>query len=271
MQSEQVEQLLAVPDEFRCAAVARTRQIDVDQARLAFLLARQDQDPVGEIDRLLEIVGDENGRHILVAPDPGEFLLHADLGHRIERAERFVEQQDFRLHGKRPGDADALCHAAGQLPGIGRLELLQADELDVVTRTRPRLLTRQPSRFQPEGDVVEHRQPGKKARLLEDDGAFRADAADRLAVDEHITGVGIVETGQNPKQGRLARTAGADDRKALAGADVEIDIFQNLQAPAVQLVGFREVTDRHLPAADVWGDAHHNFLSCLPAWRRPQR
>ncbi len=37
---------------------------------------------------------------------------------RIERRCRFIEQQDLRLHGKRPRNGDALLLAAGTLTGI---------------------------------------------------------------------------------------------------------------------------------------------------------
>ncbi|MCY1238058.1 hypothetical protein D9M72_507760 [compost metagenome] len=160
-------------------------------------------------------MGDENGRHILIPPDPCQFLLHADLCHGVERAERLVEQQDFGLDRQRTSNADALRHAAGELPGIGAFKLLQADELDIASCPVPRLAAREPLRLQPEADIVEHRQPRQQPRLLEDHRAVGADAFRQLAVDQHLSGIRILEPCQNPQQGRLAGTAGADDRERL--------------------------------------------------------
>ena len=115
--------------------------MSISRGRAALLL-RQDQHPVGKVDRLLQIVGDHDHGDVLLAPDAGEFLLHGDLGHRVERAERLVEQQDLRLHGQRAGDADALRHAARKLPRIGIGEIVEPDQRDVVRAPAPRRLAR---------------------------------------------------------------------------------------------------------------------------------
>ena len=62
-----------------------------------------------------EIVGDEDGglSHLARQRDEVVLKLAADQG--IKGAERLVHQQDFGIAGKRPGKADALLHAAGQL------------------------------------------------------------------------------------------------------------------------------------------------------------
>ena len=57
-------------------------------------------------------------------------VLQVRAGQRVERAERLVEQQHLRLHGERPGDADALLHAAGDLgrplvPGVRHLHQVE--------------------------------------------------------------------------------------------------------------------------------------------------
>ena len=55
--------------------------------------AREDDDPVAEIERFLDIVGDQQRRPALVAERRGEPLLHLGAGDRVERGERLVEQQ----------------------------------------------------------------------------------------------------------------------------------------------------------------------------------
>ena len=103
----------------------------VDLARGADLLdlaAVHHRDPVGDLHRLLLIVGDEHGGDVLLvvqAPQPGA-QLGADGG--VERAERLVEQQHLRLDGERPGERHPLALAAGELVRALLGPLGQADQ-----------------------------------------------------------------------------------------------------------------------------------------------
>ena len=120
----------------------------------AALLLGQDQHPVGEVDRLLEVMRHHDHRDVLLAPDAGELLLHGDLRHGVERAERLVEQQDLGLHRQRAGDADALRHAARKLARIGVGEVAEADERDVALRPLLGLGLGLAAHLEPEGDVA---------------------------------------------------------------------------------------------------------------------
>ena len=63
-----------------------------------------------------------------------DLQLFAPLG--IERAERLVHQQHVGAGGQRPGDGDALAHAAGDLVRIGVGEIVQADQVQIVVAAR---------------------------------------------------------------------------------------------------------------------------------------
>ena len=56
------------------------------------------------------------------ALDPEIEKVGADRlgGQHVERRKRLVQQQDGRLDDERAGKADALAHAAGQFPRVGR-------------------------------------------------------------------------------------------------------------------------------------------------------
>ena len=69
-------------------------------------------DAVGQQHRLVDVVGDHDHRVAEPRMDLHHRVLQMGAGQRVERAERLVEQQDLRLHRQRPGDADALLHAA---------------------------------------------------------------------------------------------------------------------------------------------------------------
>src|SRR5207247_5831823 len=64
------------------------------------------------------IVRDEDGGLAESAGNTQELLLNLMPRHRIESAERLVEQQRLLVRRKRAGDADPLPLPAGQLPRI---------------------------------------------------------------------------------------------------------------------------------------------------------
>ncbi len=78
------------------------------------------QDPVAELEGLGQVVGDEHHRLADLVVQPDDLVLHVPADQRVERGERLVEQQHVRVAGQRPGQPDALLHAAGELVGVGR-------------------------------------------------------------------------------------------------------------------------------------------------------
>ena len=94
--------------------------------------AAHDGDLVAHLDRLVDVVGDEDDRlaHLLV--EAQEVVLEAVAGDRVDRAEGLVHQHDRRIRRHRAGDADALLLAAGELPGIAAqiARGVEADELE---------------------------------------------------------------------------------------------------------------------------------------------
>ena len=48
-------------------------------------------------------------------PKAQHFILHAHAGEGVERAERFVEEKNFRMIDQGASQGDALGHAAGEM------------------------------------------------------------------------------------------------------------------------------------------------------------
>ena len=96
----------------------------------------------------------------------------AGAGQRIERAERLVEQQEARLGGQRPGDADALAHAAGQFPDVLSPGIVEADLGEQVISPQAALALGNALEFQRKGDIVAGVQPGIEGIVLKDDGTI---------------------------------------------------------------------------------------------------
>ena len=106
---------LSVPTNEATNAVAREV---VDLGRRADLLdpaVAHDDDPVGQRERLLLVVGHVDRRDPELALDRPDLLAQDDPDLGVERRQRLVEEQDLRLDGERAGERDALLLAARQL------------------------------------------------------------------------------------------------------------------------------------------------------------
>ena len=61
-------------------------------------------------------------------PEAQHFILHPHAGEGVERAERFVEEKDFRMIDQRSRQGDALGHAAGKMMRISIGKCFEPDE-----------------------------------------------------------------------------------------------------------------------------------------------
>ena len=104
-------------------------QVDVVGAAALFDAAVvHDDDLVGHFEGFFLVVGDEDAgdaQFVVDVAQPGaQFFAHFG----IERAEGFVEQEEFGFDGEGAGEGDALALAAGELVGIGFGEVAEAHE-----------------------------------------------------------------------------------------------------------------------------------------------
>ena len=124
-------------------------------------------------------MGDEDEGLVLVGAQPDQVFLEFPAVLLVDRRERLVEQQHVGIDRQRPGQADALAHAARELVRIFVLEAGEADLGDVVAGDLLALGLRHAAQLEPEGDVAQHRRPGHQREILEHEGALRARPADQ--------------------------------------------------------------------------------------------
>ena len=162
--------------ELRACNIARPRKIDqvfiVDAARSW----RHDHDSIGQKDRFLDRVGNENDGQAGSRPDLDQFVLQPFAGHRVERAEGFVHQHDFGIIGEHAGNGNALLHAARKLVRIDVGKILQTDEFGETIRRLADFGLGPPPRLRAEADIVADVEPGKQTIVLKDHAAARARA-----------------------------------------------------------------------------------------------
>ena len=88
------------------------------------------RDVIGDFERLVLIVRHEDAGDadlVVQLPQPAP-QLQTNL--RVERAERFVQEQDARLDGERARQRDALALAAGELRRIAAGLISQLDQIE---------------------------------------------------------------------------------------------------------------------------------------------
>jgi hypothetical protein len=155
----------------------------------------------------------------------------ANLG--VERTERLIEQQDFRIACQRPGERDPLALAARQLRRIAITKPRQLYEFEQFGDARGdlglfrALLRRQ--HVEPEGDILGHRHVAEQGILLEheaDAAPLHRQVGNIFSAEADMPPIGMFEPRDDPQQGGLARTRWAQQRHELAFGQIDADPFE---------------------------------------------
>lgn len=193
--------------------------------RRAALLAAQDQHPIGQQHGLLHVVRHQNRCGTGPLLHRVEQVLHPQPGQRVQRGQRFVEQQDAGLPRQGTRQAGALGHAAGDLTRVVAGEFAQADDVEPTLYGRKSFRPLDAAR-QSEGDVGRQRPPRQQPRFLKHHGAARVDPANRLAVDFDPAPL-VVQPGNQPQQRRFAATGRSEQRDHRTRFDLDVDVAQH--------------------------------------------
>ena len=197
-------------------------------------LAVDDEHPVDEVERGVEVVLDQHDGMVAVGDEVGEGSVDLVDADGIEVGGRLVEHDDRGAERERAGDRQPLAPTAGEHVGVLVAALPQADPaqrpfgaIEYLGRGHEQVLGA-------ESDLVEQG-AGHDLRvgILEDHADGRTQRADRRVAgvgsgDEHSAGQGRGHrVGNEPVEregeGRLARSAGAEHEQDLAGRDRERD------------------------------------------------
>lgn len=230
----------------RSAAVLAGDLIDVGYLGLDPAgMRRQQEDAVADLDRFGDRVGDEQHGEFGFRPELQQLILTGAPRQCIERCERFVHQQNVRLHRHAARNRYPLLHAAGQRVRIGIDDAGKADFLDIGPRPRLGLPARQPARHQQrEHYVLQHGLPGQQlVELLEDHHPVGAGFRYLAARDPHLAFARLHVAADRLQQGRLAATGGTEQHEAVGAVDRKADPLGRRHNGARRLVAQRYVGD----------------------------
>ena len=188
---------------------------------------------------LVELVRNEENRAIVLLQLLDDEEEIADLARR-QRGGRLVHDDDVRVMRKRAGDFDQMLlrHAEILEQGAGVEVGVQA--LQHMARAGPHLEpVDAPAKRQRhvahedvlgDAELVEHHGFLVDRRYAGGPGVARSVAGERLAGDENLAFVRLVDAGEDLDQRRLARAVLADQRRHFARPQCETDIVQRAHA-----------------------------------------
>jgi hypothetical protein len=189
--------------------------------------ALEHRDPVAHLDRLVDVVRDEDDRPAHPLLQPQELVLQALAGDGVDRAERLVHEHHGRVAGQGAGDADALALAAGELRGVpGRELLLQPGEHQQLADALVAAPAVPPQQLGDRGDVLRDRAVREQPDLLDDVADLAAQGGrvalgDRAAAEQDVPVGDVDHPVDHPHRGGLAAPGRADEDADLAGRHLE--------------------------------------------------
>ena len=209
-------------------------------------------------------MGYEDDRLAEVADERAKLGANLFAGRRVEGPERLVHQDERRICGERPSDANTLALAAGELGGIARREAvrIEPDQPQHLANAIGDALGGPAEKRRHEGDVSRHVEVRKEAPLLDDVASAtakldRIPRRRRFAGDAHLAAAREEEGVDEPQGGGLARSAAPEQDHDLAGFDREIEIFDAGRQPPLDE---RDALEFHLHAAHCGAILTHVFL-----------
>ena len=220
----------------------------------------QDREPVGEMLRLLHVVGREHHRLAEVAK-AADHVPRVASRLRVEPGGGLVEEHEIGVADQPERDVDSALLASGQRADALRAVVAQPDERDrLVDVARLREVVGE------HGDGLAHRVHRVELALLEhqpDPLAPRTRRPRRIdAEHRHRSGGPAAVALEDLDRGGLARAVRAEQPEDLALADVEVDPLDRL----VFAVPLPETADRDDGIAHERGAYPHD-LRCMPRRR----
>ena len=176
--------------------------------------APHDDDAVGQGDGFVDVVGDQQHGGAMPAAQLANQFVHAQPGDRVQRRERLIEQNEFRVGHEGSRQRDPLCFTTGKFL---RPCPFASGEIDLAQRRPGSPIG--VCAVQAQRDVAQHALPRKQSIGLEH----------HRALGRHLDAatVRLVESRQQPQQGALAAARGTEQDDEFVVVDGEVEVIQH--------------------------------------------
>ncbi len=231
------------------------------------------QHAVADLHRLVDLVGDEHRGLVALPHQAHELGAQIARGHLVERGERLVAQQNFRIDREGARDRHALAHAARERVRIVVLVAGEAEPRQPAPRGLLRLGRIGVEDLQAEPHIVERATPRHQPVVLEHDADLAAEKfelAERIVADDTgLAGTRLDQAGDDVEHGGLAATGLAKHRDDLALGDFERQLVDGdeVAAPvraAERLAHVLEADDRIGVSHDLHRPLGHRAIAQRP-------
>src|SRR5262249_29377732 len=235
------------PDEAHHELVCRRL---VELARRSDLLdpaVAQYDDLARNLHRLLLVVRDDDRGDVDLVVEAQQPCAQLLADPSVQRSERLVEEEHFRVDRERPRQSHPLALTTGELSGITLREPFQLDELEQVMDALRDLGAWPLPDLQPEGHVLPDGHVLEGCVVLEDHpdpARTRRPVGDVDVAEEDLPPLRLLQPCNHAQKARLAASARAEQRRQRPLWDRDRDVLQRDEIPEL----LRDIDDR---------DAHH--------------
>ncbi len=199
-----------------------------------FLRRRAGNDPAGfeqnnargQQQSFVQIVRYENDRFAEALGQGAEFALEFGASNGVERAERFVHQENWRIGSESAGDPDALALAAGKFARAagGKFRRIKSDESQELPDANGRAAAVPLFERGNETNIFSNRKMRKEAGVLNDVADATAEpygvpSGSGAAVDQNFPVRRKKHSIDEPEQGGLAAAAAAEEDEGFSLRD----------------------------------------------------
>jgi hypothetical protein len=198
----------------------------------------QNDHPVGEKERFLDVVGDQQYSTSLLTPQVEQQPLHRRASQGVESAERLVQEQQVGAMDEGSGQGSALLLPSREHDWPIVLASGEPDRAQQLNGSLA-MLGRQS-----QCGVTQDASPREEAIFLIDDPHHRLAAIRAPDFDQTVSRT--VEPGDDLQNGRLAATPRPKNRDELSRRQGEVDALQYLASPE----RFRQPANDDLGALD---------------------
>ena len=219
---EQLQNFTTQLEKIRTAAIARPLQGNRDRALDPTGPLRHDNDAITHVDRFVDVMRDKKHRGAARLPKTQHFVLHPHPGEGVERAERLIKQQYFRVIDQRPRQRDPLRHSARKMVWIRIGKTFQSNQAHEFVHFVALFVKNVPSN-QTCLDIPTHCQPWKEIRILKHETTLGIRTGDRFGADRQLAGIRRIETGNETKKRGLPQPLGpTSETSSPAASEMEM-------------------------------------------------
>ena len=203
------ENLAAKAKKRVAGAITWTREVDIDLAIDSPGRLGHDEDAIAHVDRLINVVRDEQHRGATIFPQAQYFILHAHARESVERAERFIEQENFGMIDQCACERNALGHAAGKMMRIRIGKRFESDQPHEFVHFIS-FFAQHSARNEAGLNIAANSQPWEQIWILKNETALRARSDNLFVADKQLARIRQIQAGDESKQRRLSTTARPD-------------------------------------------------------------